>query len=348
MLETKYRRFYLCSLLIIIAASIYPIYMGGKIILLYLENGVIPVEDYPKYIIPYTPMCIALIFVTAVYPLLYRWLCGKALLAASVLGTIIFLIGEWSFERIPVLEGYKSVPLESWQLSLCMATPEVLQSIGQPIYAEQNPAFKVHFYLIVIVIILTVTGVLHGYTHMIRENDTAKKRPLLVQTVCVVLFIGFCILACFTAFFRNGTIYISPLSSVLTGMFFVLFGVTFGVYGATLMYAPESAQESEKVSGGNVSVEEVNGDKGAEAIWSGRGHAAGKGKWRVWLPAGIAMLTTIAMYIGELVLMGGELFRFGKGFFFERVGVVPFSLCDIAIILVAGGVTWGIAKWLRK
>ena len=69
MLETKYRRFYLCSLLIIIAASIYPIYMGGKIILLYLENGVIPVEDYPKYIIPYTPMCIALIAVTAVDPL---------------------------------------------------------------------------------------------------------------------------------------------------------------------------------------------------------------------------------------------------------------------------------------
>lgn len=307
MSEKIYRKFYLCSLLIIVAASIYPIYMGGKVVLLCLENGVIPVKDYPKYIIPYTPMCMALIVVTAVYPLLYRQLCGKALPVASLLGVILFLIGERAFEQIPVLEGYQQVPLESWQLSLCIATPEVLQSIGKPIYAEQNPAFKVHFYLIVMVIILTVTGLLHGYTHMIRENDTAKKRPLLVQTVCVVLFIGFCILACFTAFFRNGTIYISPLSSVLTGSFFVLFGVTAGVYGATLMYAP-----------------------------------------KLWLPAVVAMITTTVMYVGELVLMGGELFRFGQGFFFGRLGAVPFSLCDIAIILIAGGVTWGIAKWLNR
>jgi len=333
MSEKIYRKFYLCSLLIIVAASIYPIYMGGKVVLLCLENGVIPVKDYPKYIIPYTPMCMALIVVTAVYPLLYRRLCGKALPAASLLGVILFLIGERAFEQIPVLEGYQQVPLESWQLSLCIATPEVLQSIGKPIYAEQNPAFKVHFYLIVMVIILTVTGLLHGYTHMIRENDTAKKRPLLVQTVCVVLFIGFCILACFTAFFRNGTIYISPLSSVLTGSFFVLFGVTAGVYVATLMYAPS---------------EKVVGDKLPEEIVAGSGRVSGKGKWRVWLPAVIAMFTTTIMYVGELVLMGGELFRFGQGFFFGRLGVIPFSLCDIGIILAAGGVTWGIAKWLNR
>ena len=306
MSDSRYRRFYWCSLLMIAAVSVYPIFMGVKVFLLYLAEGMVPVEDYPKYVIPYTPMCIALILVTAVYPLLYRRFRGKALPVASVLGIILFFIGERGFERIPVLEGYEQLPLESWQYALCYATPEVLKSIGEPIYAENNPAFKVHFYLIVMVIVLTVTGLIHGYTQMIKENDTSKRRSLLAQTVCVVLFVGFCILACFTAFFRNGTIYISPLSSVLTGGFFVLFGATAGVYTQTL-------------------------------VWQ-----------KVWPPVAAAVLTTTAMYIGELVLMGGELFRFGTGIFFERLGVIPFSLCDMVIILAAGAVTRGIQRWLHS
>ena len=306
MSDSRYRRFYWCSLLMIAAVSVYPIYMGVKVFLLYLAEGMVPVEDYPKYVIPYTPMCIALILVTAVYPLLYRRFRGKALPVASVLGIILFFIGERGFERIPVLEGYEQLPLESWQYALCYATPEVLKSIGEPIYAENNPAFKVHFYLIDMVIVLTVTGLIHGYTQMIKENDTSKRRSLLAQTVCVVLFVGFCILACFTAFFRNGTIYISPLSSVLTGGFFVLFGATAGVYTQTL-------------------------------VWQ-----------KVWPPVAAAVLTTTAMYIGELVLMGGELFRFGTGIFFERLGVIPFSLCDMVIILAAGAVTRGIQRWLHS
>ena len=337
MSEMKYRRFYLGTLLLVIAASAYPIYMGTKVIILYLTIGEILAEDYPKYVIPYTPMCAALILVTAVYPLLYRWLRAKALPAASVLGIGVFIIGERCFERIPVIEGYQQMPLESWQYAMCFATPEVLKTIGEPIYAENNPEYKIHFYLIVMVIILTVAGVLHGYTHMIKENDTAKKCPLLVQTICVVLFIGFCILACFTAFFRNGTIYISPLSSVLTGTFFVLFGVTAGVYGATLMYAPEVFQCGQAENGGQ-----------SEKKIATRKNGCTKGQWRVWLPTMIAVLTTTVMYIGELVLMGGELFRFGTGFFFNRLGAIPFSICDLLIILAAGAVTFGIAKWLNK
>lgn len=316
-----YRRFYVSSLLLVVAASVYPIYMGIKIFLLYLAEGMIPVEQYPKYIIPYTPMCIGLIVVTAVYPLLYRKWKQKALPMGSGLGILIFLAIEWAFEQIPVVEGYKSVPLDAWQLSLCIATPEVLQAIGEPIYAENNPAYKMHFYLIVMVIMLAVIRLIHGYTHMICEKDTAKKRPLLAQAVCVIFFIGFCILACFTAFFRNGTLYISPLSSVLTGGFFVLFGVTAGVYAQTLVWQKESLQET-----GNDT--ETGGVK----------------QWRIWLPVAIAMFTTTTMYVGELVLMGGELFRFGQGFFFEPLGALPFSACDLLIIAAAGAVTFGIGK----
>lgn len=102
--------------------------------------------------------------------------------------------------------------------------------------AADKPAFKMHFYLIALVIVLTVIGLLHGYTRMIREEDSARKRPLAAQTVCIAVFVSLCVLACFTAFYRNGTLYISPLSSWLTSLFFVVFGITFGVYVGSILY----------------------------------------------------------------------------------------------------------------
>jgi hypothetical protein len=49
---------------------------------------------------------------------------------------------------------------------------------------------------------------------MLLEQDFGKKRPLIVQAVSVVIFISLCIIACFTAFYRNGTINISPLAEI--------------------------------------------------------------------------------------------------------------------------------------
>ena len=196
----NYKNFYLLSLLALVLASVYPLYMGVETLGSYLQNGSIDVADYHKYIIPYTPISIALIASVALLPLIFKLFKHFTLLVVSVLGTVLFFASEFGFEQIKVIEGYVEMPLESWQLSLCMATPEVLRSIGEPIYAANNPAFKLHFYLIAIVIILAVLNVIYGFSKMIREQDFSKKRPLIAQAIAAVkidpptmfLYIAYC------------------------------------------------------------------------------------------------------------------------------------------------------------
>ena len=146
---------------------------------------------------------------------------------------------------------------------------------------------------------------------MLKEGLYEKKRPLIMQTVSVIIFISLCILACFTAFFRNGTLYISPLSAFLTGLFFIVFGVAFGLYFAGYLFG-------------------------------------GKKLLSVVVPAIISSLTTLIMYVGELMLMDGELFIFGKGFLFEPLfKTLAFSLCDIMIILLSGIIAAGLTYLLN-
>ncbi len=312
-MKNRYWTFYLFSLAFLLLASAYPIYMGVKTLSHYILSGAIDTTEYPKYIIPYTPISIALILVAALFPVIYKLWKKYSMTIASALGVAIFLGTEIGFEQIKVIEGYTQtkLPLESWQYSLCIATPEILESIGEPIYAENNPAYKVHFYIIAIIIVLTVIGLIHGFTHMMKENDTSKKKPLIAQAVCVAVFVGLCILACFTAFYRNGTLNISPLSAFLMSLFFIVFGVTFGVYFGCIFF-------------------------GKRKLLS------------ITVPIIAAILTTIVMYIGELVLTDGKLFKFGNGFFFESLGPLPLATVDYLVIILSGLVTWLILHLLNR
>lgn len=299
----NYKKFYCLSLLSLIIASVYPLYMGFITLSNYLERGFINVADYPKYIIPYTPICIALITSAALMPLIFKLCKSYTLPVVSVLGTLLFFAFEFGFEQIKVIEGYVEMPLESWQLSLCMATPEVLRSIGEPICAANNPAFKFHFYLIAIVILVTVLNVIYGLGKMLREQNFSKKRPLIAQGVSTLLLISLCIFACFTAFYRNGTLHISSLSALLMSGFFTVFGITLGIYCGTIFY-------------------------GKSPLFSKT------------IPALIASWTTLLMYMGELVLMDGVLFIYGQGFFFESLETIPFSPADLVVILGSGVITY--------
>lgn len=60
------------------------------------------------------------------------------------------------------------------------------------------------------------------------------------------------------------------------------------------------------------------------------------------------MMTTIVMYIGELVLTGGKLFKFGNGFLFEPIVKMPFALIDLLVIFVSGFAAWIILNLLNK
>lgn len=311
-MNNNYKKFYLVSIIGILAISSYPIYMGIVTIKDYVINGSIDVSDYQKYIIPYTPICIALIISITLIPLITLLFKRYALLATSLLATGVFFVSEIFFENMIVMNGVTKANIESWQMVSCLQTPEVWRSVGNPLIKEYSPAFKIHFYIIALVIILAVLNVIYGFAKMIIENNFTRKKPLIAQAISTAVFIGLCILACFTAFFRNGSINISPLSAMLMSLFFVVFGITTGVYIGSFLY------------GGK------------------------KQRLMQILPAGVSMITTVVMYIGELILMSGVLFKFGKGVIFEPIGILPFAAVDLMVICVSGISTYCIMRQLVK
>jgi hypothetical protein len=120
-----------------------------------------------------------------------------------------------------------------------------------------------------------------------------------------------CIWACFTAFYRTGEITVSPLSAVLMAVFFALLGITMGVYTGSFTL-------------------------GKRKLLS------------LTLPTAIAAIVTIAMYIGEMILLSGNLYRFGSGFMFEGLGTLVLAPIDILVIIASGLVTWLICFNLNK
>jgi hypothetical protein len=286
--------------------------MGIVTIKDYIINGSIDVSDYQKYIIPYTPICIALIISIALIPLITLLLKRYALLTASVLATGAFFVSEIFFENMIVMDGVTKANIESWQMLSCLQTPEVWRSVGNPLIKEYSPAFKIHFYIIAVVIILAVLNVIYGFSKMIIENNFARKKPLIAQAVSTAVFIGLCILACFTAFFRNGTINISSLSAMLMSLFFVVFGITTGVFIGSFLFDSKSR------------------------------------RLMLIVPAVVSMITTVVMYIGELILMSGVLFKFGKGVIFEPIGVLPFAAVDLMVICVSGISTYCIMRLIAQ
>lgn len=299
---------YLLSLAILFALSFYPIYMGITTLSSYIQYGHVYVASYPKYIIPYTPLCVALLVSVVLMPLLVRIVKKYALPTSSFLGLAVFLGMERLFEQIKVLEGFtviesKALPLDAWQYSLCAATPEVLRTIGEPIYAQSNPAYKIHFYIIAIVILLAVLATVYGFYRTALENRRDRRRTLIAQLISVSVFIALCVLACFTAFWRNGTLNISSLSAVCMTVFFIVFGMTFGIYAGSFVWRKKLV-------------------------------------WSRLLPAVVSALMAIVMYVGELLLTGGRLFRFGNGFLFSPIGGMPFAWIDIITIALSGVFTY--------
>ena len=71
-------------------------------------------------------------------------------------------------------------------------------------------------------------------------------------------------------------------------------------------------------------------------------------KLSILLPAVISILTTIAMYIGEMILLSGNLYRFGEGFLFAGIGGIVLAPIDLLIILISGGSTALICKAVNR
>ncbi len=93
-------------------------------------------------------------------------------------------------------------------------------------------------------------------------------------------------------------------------IFFVLFGVTVGIYTASFVL-----NKKPLVS--------------------------------VWLPGISAAVVTLVMYIGEMILLSGHLYRFGDGFFFEGIPGIVLAPMDIVVVIASGVITAMIANFVR-
>ena len=54
------------------------------------------------------------------------------------------------------------------------------------------------------------------------------------------------------------------------------------------------------------------------------------------------------MFVGELVLMDGQLFRFGRNLLFLPIGGQPLAAVDFLVILLAGAATYLLMTGLNK
>lgn len=318
-MENKtFRKYYLFSLLGVLLASCYPIYMGISVIVDMIRYGTVYAENYPKYIIPYTPIALALLVCVALIPVALKYFKKYALLFGTVISTVLFFVFEFILERaVTVTRTVTGIfsTLEDWQMFMCYVPPNSFEERTwtevDVLMGEYSPTFKLHFYIISIVLIISILNCFYGFAKMIHTGDKSRRKSLVIQSVASGAFLGMCIWACFTAFYRNGDIQVLALSAVLMSVFFVLFGVTVGIY-----------------------IESFTLNK--------------KPLLSVWLPSVSAAAVTLVMYIGEMILLSGHLYRFGDGFFFAGIPGIVLAPVDIVVILGSGVMTAIIASFVRN
>ena len=312
--DGRFWRFYLISLAGVAAASFYPVYMAVQTIGEMARNGAVKLENYPKYIIPYAPIAMAVILGVLLIPVFQKLTGRRQFLWGAIFSTGIFFVAERLMETKILVQAKEVVPLESWQMSLCYIPPEQYQTrtweAVDILLGGYSPGFKLHFYIISVILIISLLNCFYGGAKMVRSGDYTRKKALIIQAVTSLSFLGMCIWACFTSFYRTGEIRVPVVSAVLMVAFFILLGVTTGVF------------------------------VGSFTIGKG-------GKLSVLLPAAVSAFMTFSMYVGEMVLLSGNLYRFGTGIFFDGIGSIVFAPVDLLAIFVSGGIGALICKMIN-
>ena len=323
MKNQTFRNYYLLSLLGVLLASGYPIYMGISVMVDMIRYGTVYAEDYPKYIIPYTPIALSILIGVALIPLAMKYFKKYALFLGTAISGALFFAFELLLENAVIVTrtvtdivGWVDTSkLEDWQMYMCYIPPNSFEERTWTevdfLIGEYSPAFKLHFYIISIVLIISILNCFYGFAKMIASGDKSRCKSLVIQSVASGAFLGMCIWACFTAFYRNGDIQVSALSAVLMSVFFVLFGVTVGIYVASFTLNKKTLLS-------------------------------------VWLPSISATFVTLIMYIGEMILLSGHLYRFGNGFFFDGLPGIVLAPVDVGIIIASGAIAAMIANVIRE
>ena len=104
-----FNRYYLLSCLGVLIASYYPLSMGVRVITDMLVNGTVMKENYPKYIIPYTPISVAIIVGVLLMPLFIKVFKRFAFAGGAAVATGIFFGSELLLEQKVVVSTAETV-----------------------------------------------------------------------------------------------------------------------------------------------------------------------------------------------------------------------------------------------
>ena len=124
-MENKtFKKFYLFACIGLLVLSFYPLWMGVRVVTDMIVDGTVMKENYPKYIIPYTPISLALLLGVVAMPLFMKLKQRFALLGGSVAAIAAFLVIELLFEqKVVVTSTEAKVVLEDWQMFMCYVPP---------------------------------------------------------------------------------------------------------------------------------------------------------------------------------------------------------------------------------
>ena len=199
MKNKAFTKYYLFSCLGVLLASCYPLSMGVRVIADMIQDGTVLKENYPKYIIPYTPISVALMVGVLILPLCLTLLKRFALLGGEAIAIGVFFLLETLFEqKVVVTSSETVVKLENWQMYMCAYIPPTqttttyrTQTAIDILMGDYSPAFKLHFYLISVVLILTILNSIYGFGQMILKKESTRRTALILQSVCAIPFSDF-------------------------------------------------------------------------------------------------------------------------------------------------------------
>ena len=325
------KKFYLKTLALLAVVSAYPVFNGLRMLYLSWKQGPLEPGQYTKYVIPYAAIGLAVLLFALIQPWLQK-IKRFALATGLALAYSIFFVIERLLEGLQIsVKGltlidvatmqpggyYPYSTVDIYQAMLCYVGPSSesiaigSSTFGKLYYVMGDSGFKVHYYMISLLLITMVCCLLYDIAKMQHNENYEKKKALAIRIVATAALIALCIFANTTAFFRQATAIQTPLASLLTALFFIVLGVAVGLYSGSYLL-----------------------DK--TELWS------------LYLPAFLALLAVVLMYIGEAAMMNGNLYRFGSGWFFARLPMTSLALVDVLIILFTTALCFFSLKQLRQ
>lgn len=317
-MDRSYKHFYWGALAILLFISAYPLINGVRMICLFLANGAIEPDQYARYVIPYAAICFALILFAALQPVWPKIFKRITLALSTSVSFVVFIAIEAFFEGMKIntnglspIKGFHPAPrIDVWQAASCYISPDAVKAMSRQAKIEQDGfyyilgdnTYKIHYYLVSLVIIIIMCSLIYGFGKMLRDKNEAMRKPLVLQAVSAAALIGLCVFANMTGFFRDTAPIQNLTASILTCLFFIVLGSAAGIYAGSFLME--------------------------------------KGKLlALGFPVLLSTVVCTMMYAGESAMMDGNLYRFGVGWFFTGIPGISVAVADLLVILLSAAVT---------